>query len=384
MKTRSANPPTNRSRRALRRALAGEVRRLCHKAPPTGQGEVRMFMSGMKLSNQTNGDDTSPPMRFLVVPWGTTQTIEGPVICDAATAQILPGRQKEARADEITLDFDHSTAFGAGKGKPRHIAGYGKPEIVTGEGIYLNMSRWTPEGKQFWANYQDLSPAFLQQKGTGRVTFLDSVALTPRGVIEGLTLFSAELETAPSTINSQPSTPNSPLMDIEKLKAYLTKKGVKFEEGADLETLMSLAAGVMEKEISGEPAEEKPSEMSAKVAKLESDLARVLAADAARHKANEDAAKAEIVRQASAEGKLLPPEDVIKEMSADALRRTAAAAPAGTVRTAPNGGLNPTQKNGGETAVTLSAEEKEVAKHMGVSEEEMKKFSAYGDAPVRV
>jgi phage I-like protein len=360
----------------------GEERRLCHKAPPAGQGERPMFLSGVKLSNQTGGDDTTPPMRLLVVPWGRTETIEGPVVCDAATAQILPGRQKAARADEITLDFDHSSAFGANQGQPRHIAGYGKPEVVPGEGIYLNMTRWTPDGKKFWANYQDLSPAFRQQPGTGRVTFLDSVALTPRGVIEGLSLFSAETETTPITKSTSP--PTAPIMDIEKLKAYLTKKGVKFEEGADLETLMSLAAGVMEKEIGGDPAEEKPSEMSAKVAKLEADLARVLAADATRHKASEDAAKAEIVRQASAEGKILPPEDVIKEMSADALRRTAAAAPAGTVRTKPNEGLNPNQKGGAETAVTLSAEEKEVAKHMGISEEEMKKFHAFGDAPVRV
>ena len=62
------------------------------------------------------------------------------------------------------------------------MAGYGTPRVVEGEGIWLYDIRWTPTGKQFRANYEDLSPAILQQKGTGRVTFIDIVTLTPRGI----------------------------------------------------------------------------------------------------------------------------------------------------------------------------------------------------------
>ena len=369
--------PAHRNRTARRKL---EQQRLCHKPLTTAAGEVKRMLSGLpKLSAQAGGDDAAPPTQLLVCPWGLTQTQDGPILCDAATVKILPERQRTARADQITIDFDHNTAFGKGKGTPRDIAGYGTPKVVANEGIYLCDIRWTPTGKKYWANYQDISPAFLQQKDTGRVTFLDSVALTPRGMIEGLGLFSAEDAAAP-THSPTPTKPPAISMDHEKLKKFLKSQGVAFSDTATPEELAALAEAAMEKLTGAEGPAEMSAETVRKLDALAAEVERLKSTDATRHQAGEDARKKEIIRQASAEGKVLPPDEVIKNMSAEDLQKTADATPA-TVKGKPGTGLNPANKGTGEKAVTLSAEDKEIARQMGIPEEKMCAFMAT-DIPV--
>ncbi len=370
-----------------------EVATALHAAgtvPAAVGAEVKSLLHGIRLSAQAGGQDETPPERLLVVPWGLTQTHDGPLLCDAETLKILPERQRQARADRIAIDLDHGSAFGANKGQPRHVAGYGTPRVVEGEGIWLYDIRWTPTGKQFWANYEDLSPAILQQKTTGRVTFIDSVALTPRGMIEGLGLFSAEPAFTPdnSSHTSSPHSNKPPvIMNPDKLKSFLKARGIEFSETATVDELAALVEAELEKIAAEGGKTEAPAEMSAGTAKaikaLSDEVASLKSAEAGRHKAGEDARKAEIIRVASAAGKVLPPDEVINNMSADDLQKTADAAPGGTVKTSPAGVMNPALKNAEKTAV-LSAEDKEIARQCGLGEEDMQKFAAYGEAPVRL
>lgn len=342
--------------------------------------ECRSLLHGIKLSAQAGNQDETPPDKLLVVPWGLTQTAEGPLLCDEGTATILPERQRKARADRVPIDFDHGAAFGAGKGAPRNIAGYGTPKVVAGEGVWLMDIRWTPDGKKYWANYEDLSPGILQQKQSGRVTFLDSVALTPRGMVEGLSLFSAESDDLPNNNpNANHTQQSAPvLMNPDKLKNFLKKCKVSFSETATADELMTLAEAQMEKMGADDNAATMAApDTAAALKKLEDEITALKSADAARNKGTEDARKADIIRLASAEGKLLPPEEVIKNMTAEDLQKTADAAKAGTVPTNPAAAHN---KGAGESAVTLSAEDKEVARIMGIPEEEAKKFHAFGKA----
>lgn len=331
---------------------------------------------------QAGGQDAEPPKELLVVPWGVTQTRQGPMIVDAETLRILPERQTAARADRVPIDYDHEAAFQKNKGQPRHIAGYGTPVIVEGEGIYLKDIRWTPEGRKFWANYEDLSPAILQQKATGRVTFLDSVALTPRGEIEGLSLFSAEKADSPAT--QPPTTTTKPRMNTDRLKKYLKRRGVAFKDDASPEELMTLAEAAMvaEEEDEGN-AQMDAAAVSAKLKKMEDELAALKSADLNRTKANEEARKKEIIKLASAEGKILPPDDVIAEMSADLLQKLADAAAPNAVKTQSTEGLKPGAKAGTtDKKATLSAEELDIARQAGISPELAAKFAAMDDGPV--
>jgi phage I-like protein len=387
LKNRPATTPHRN--RAARRKL--EQQRLCHKPRPTAPataGEVQRLLSGLpKLSEQAGGDDAAPPTQLLVCPWGLTETLDGPILCDADTVRILPERQRTARADQVAIDFDHATAFGKGKGTPRDIAGYGTPKVVPNEGIYLCDIRWTPTGKKYWANYQDISPAFLQQKDTGRVTFLDSVALTPRGMIEGLGLFSAEDPAAPLEPDASDAPPlskptsNTITMDPDKIKKFLDSQKVAYPPDATPDDLAKLAEAALEKLTGAEGPMEMSGETGRLLKTLTAKVASLESADATRTQAHEDARKAEIIRQASADGKVLPPDEVIKNMSAAHLQLTADATPA-TVKGRPGSGLNPAQK-GGEKEVTLTAEDRQVASQLGISEEMAKQFHAYGDCPVR-
>jgi hypothetical protein len=332
---------------------------------------------------QAGGQDTEPPSRLLVVPWGLTQTRQGPMLVDGETLRILPERQRLARADRVPIDYDHEAAFGKNKGKPRHIAGYGTPTAVEGEGIYLTDIRWTPEGRLYWANYEDISPAILQQKTSGRVTFLDSVALTPRGEIEGLSLFSADsADTYPSSNPTKATPPKR--MNTDKLKKYLKRRGVSFSEDATPDELMTLAEAAMEQEVQDEEGAGMAADsVTAKLKKMEDELQALKSADLNRQKASEDARKKEIIAAASAKGKLLPSDEIIAQMSADLLQKLADEAPENTVKTNPADGLNPAHKTGtGEKKITLSAEAREVARQAGISEEQAMKFMALDDAPI--
>lgn len=350
--------------------------------PPAARKEIRNLLHGIKLSAQAGGQDETPPAKLLVVPWGLTQTAEGPLLCDDQTATILPERQRLARADRVPIDFDHAAAFGAGQGGPRNFAGYGTPKVVPGEGIWLMDIRWTPEGRKFWANYEDISPAIKQQKATGRVTFLDSVALTPRGMVEGLSLFSAEGgdgDAAVSNTQAQPSQDKQQQsMDLTKLKNILRKLGITFSEEATAEELMSLL------EKAGGEAEADSTlsaERERRLKDLETKLTSLESAAAAGQKASDDARKQEIIRTASAEGKILPPDDVIANLSAEDLKKCADAAKPGVV---PGNPGNAAAKGAGtEKPLTLSAEDKEAERIFGISDEQSKLFHSYGKAPLR-
>ncbi|MES2466311.1 MAG: hypothetical protein V4675_03325 [Verrucomicrobiota bacterium] len=142
---------------------------------------MKNLLHGIRLSAQAGGQDETPPERLLVVSWGLNQTYDGPLLCDAETLKILPERQRQARADRIAIDLDHACAFGANNGQPRHVAGYGTPRVVEGEGIGYMTSGGRPPGNSSGPTTRTFPPP-----SSNKITFIDSVALTPLGMIEGL------------------------------------------------------------------------------------------------------------------------------------------------------------------------------------------------------
>ena len=135
--------------------------------------------------------DKPLPDRLLVVPWGTTTTRKGLVVCNATTLAQLPGNQAREKYDVVAFDFQHNTVK-ENVPEPKKVAGHGIPEIVDGEGIYLSSIDYTPEGREYLANghYPDISPAVVRNEA-GEVLFLHSVGACRQGEIDGLTLFSA-------------------------------------------------------------------------------------------------------------------------------------------------------------------------------------------------
>lgn len=132
------------------------------------------------------------PDRLLVAPWGETKTRKGLVVCNARTLAELPGNQVSEKRDRVAFDFNHNTVK-ENAPEPIRVAGYGIPEVVEGEGLYLSSIEYTEEGADLLAkgHYPDISPAVVRDKKTGEILLLHSVGACRHGEIDGLTLFSA-------------------------------------------------------------------------------------------------------------------------------------------------------------------------------------------------
>lgn len=165
------------------------------------------------------------PQRILVLAWGEHDTTKGKVICDTTTMQQLAAYNAAQNWDRIALDFEHNSVPGSPsyQGEPVKIAGYGTLQLVAGEGIYLLMSSWTPQGKEYAAggHYGDLSPV-VKVNERNEVIGLHSVALCRHGATPGLVFLSAA---APVQHSATPRTANSSSnsMTPEQLVAELAK-----------------------------------------------------------------------------------------------------------------------------------------------------------------
>lgn len=173
-----------------------------------------------------------PPARLLVAKWGRNETVKGPFIVNETTQRLLPVMQRQLGFDTIAVDFEHNTVPGtpeySATQEPRTVAAAtGKLSVVPGEGIYLDVPQWTPEGiaSVTGGHHPDLSPA-IKTNAAGEIVFVHSVALCRQGACMDLHVFAAGLDAAQlrtfsttlSTLNPQPSTTH---MDYKALLLLL-------------------------------------------------------------------------------------------------------------------------------------------------------------------
>lgn len=163
------------------------------------------------------------PQRLLVLPWGVNQTTQGPVVCNETTAKVLLSNNAARGFDRPIMDFEHSSEPGSTtyRGEPAKIAGHGTLEMVPGEGVYLLMAHWTPEGKDSagGGHYPDLSPV-VAVNAKNEVTALKSVALCRHGATPGLVFLSAE--TPPQDAPTKPRKPSKTLRPSPSALRLLT------------------------------------------------------------------------------------------------------------------------------------------------------------------
>lgn len=194
------------------------------------------------------------PKRFLVFPWGTQHTAAGEVVCNDTTVKTLAAFNAGKNWDRPALDFEHSSVPGSAtyKGEPVKVAGYGTLEVVKGEGIYMLMSSWTDEGREYAAggHYGDLSPT-VKVNAKNEIIGLHSVALCRHGATPGvLFLFTAggvqdqstrETRALPTANSTKSMTPE------ELMKALAKALGL-----AETATAEEILAAMTEKLAAGE------------------------------------------------------------------------------------------------------------------------------------
>lgn len=307
------------------------------------------------------------PTRLKVMSWGENLSTKGPFHVTEATATGLPGFQKSLGFDRVAIDFNHNSLPGSPtyQPDPRHVAGYGTPALVAGEGMFLENITWTPKGEEFARDYHDLSPAVAKDEAHA-VTFLHSVALTPHGAVEGLTFYSAF---GPAGA-SQPNT-----MDYKKALCAALGLPETADDTAIQAKIQALAATKKPEESTKDP---KPEDLSVRtpdagaIAALSAQVQTLAGEMKAMRTEGDKAARTRLLEQAAQLGKVVPlSADNIALLPIAALSELIEKLPAGVVPTAANTPGNVSAHSTSGTA--MSNTEREVMKHLNISEDVWKK-----------
>lgn len=327
------------------------------------------------------------PARIKIANWGLDEFRDGKVLVNEAAVAEVRRRMTANRKDRVRIDIAHTTAFKpAAEILPENILGYGDLEAVPGEGLFLCNVTWTDRGRSIWKALPDPSPAFLARASDHMMTQLDSVGLCPDGELELPTLCSAE-PSAPAVPGIYLQTITESAM-IKTLSALLKKAGVTVPdqgESSDSEyeaVLTAAAADYLGKAEETTEMAGADCETQKKLSALEKRIAEHERKIAGWQQDADKAAKDEILRKCSAEGKVMP---LTNEQIFGGGKETAIALSA---MEAIYSNLKPTVpvQSGGaarkgdslerkEARHTLSADQIKINEMMGVSQEEVIKYA---------
>lgn len=294
------------------------------------------------------------PTRLKILAWGANPNSNGrDVIVGDAFVKALADARYPFR--KIPIDFEHNTVPGtaahAESREPRPIAGYATVEAVPGEGVFLNVTRWTAEGRATARSFEDLSACPVIDEA-GNVIALPSCALCRTGAVPGIEFAQSPLAAWPclaAIMPEQPAQPKENKMDYKKFLLGLLKLP---ETATDADIDAAIAA-----------INEKPAPMGADAIKTAIDgaLAPLRAeVDAQR--------KAAVLLGARLEGKVvaLNAEAIGKLSVADLEAHVAALKP-----TVPLSALTPDQVDETTAAKPLSADQEAIARHCGLDPAEV-------------
>ncbi len=289
------------------------------------------------------------------------------------------------RVNDIVIDYEHQTLKADKNGEPAPASGWFKEmEWREGSGLWIK-PKWTPRAAAFIKNgeYKYLSAVFPYDAATGKPLRLHSAALVNRPGIDGMQAVEA---LAALSLNSQsPSTNPTEHSMSELLKAMLAKLGIAVEEGKEPDATTALAAlsalqakagsaDTLATEVAAlkandggngtpDPAKYAPVEV---VHQLHAQIA-VLSAQGAAGQLDQ------VIEKAKQEGRIVPAmEDWARELG----KKDMAALQAFLDKAQPIAALaamqtKTTEKpDDGSVTAALSAEEKEVARLLGQTDEE--------------
>lgn len=284
-----------------------------------------------------SADAAKLPRRIKVLNWGDNPNCHGKRVNVGAlfvkclNAETYPYRK-------VALDFEHNTFPGTAAYKeskePRPVAGFGTIEAVEGDGVYITMSSWTPEGEKMAANYADVSAGAVTDK-EGNLVAVASVALCRAGAVDGMDFVEAPLSGGISSalsgiINNQGGGPRpaAPIQKGQEAMDYKTLllKALGLGEDATDEAIQAAFAEKFEKQPT---EEEQKAALHAIVAKEVAEAFKpieekvtALSAAAVAHE------KADLIAEAAREGKVIAlGADALGKLSVEELKATIAKTP---------------------------------------------------------
>ena len=268
-----------------------------------------------------SADAAKLPRRIKVLNWGDNPNCHG--------KRTYPYRK-------VALDFEHNTFPGTAAYKeskePRPVAGFGTIEAVDGDGVYITMSSWTPEGEKMAANYADVSAGAVTDK-EGNLVAVASVALCRAGAVDGMDFVEAPLSGGISSalsgiINNQEGG-LKPAAPIQKGKAMdykaLLLKLLGLGEDATDEAIQAALDAAGKKPTQEEQDAALSAAVKAAVEEAVKPIEEKVAALSAAAVAHE---KADLIAEAAREGKVIAlGADAIGKITVEDLKATIAKTP---------------------------------------------------------
>ena len=324
-----------------------------------------------------SADAAKLPRRIKVLNWGDNPNSHGKrVNVGALFAKCLNAETYPYR--KVALDFEHNTFPGTAAYKeskePRPVAGFGTIEAVEGEGVFITMSSWTPDGEKMAANYADVSAGAVTDDD-GNLIAVASVALCRTGAVDGMDFVEAPLSGGVSSalsgiINQEGGL--KPAAPIQKGTAMdykaLLLKALGLGEDATDEAIQAALAEKFEKKPT---EEEQKAALHAIVAKevaeafkpIEEKVAALSAAAVAHE-------KADLIAEAAREGKVIAlGADAIGKITVEDLKATIEKTPV----TVPLNAKTPTNMKEKTAEGEVPEEFRQIALNCGVSPEIFKK-----------
>ena len=322
-----------------------------------------------------SADAAKLPRRIKVLNWGDNPNCHGKRVNVGAlfvkclNADTYPYRK-------VALDFEHNTFPGTAAYKeskePRPVAGFGTIEAVEGEGVFITMSSWTPDGEKMAANYADVSAGAVTDDD-GNLIAVASVALCRTGAVDGMDFVEAPLSGGVSSalsgiINQGRAEPGH--HDNQKGKAMdykaLLLKTLGLGEDATDEAIQAAVAKVAEKKPE-EDAAALSAAVKTAVAEAVKPIEEKVAALSAAAVAHE---KADLIAEAAREGKVIAlGADAIGKITVEDLKATIAKTPV----TVPLNARTPANMKENPPAGEVPEEFRQIALNCGVSPEIFKK-----------
>ena len=312
-----------------------------------------------------SADAAKLPKRIKILNWGDNPNCHGkrvnvgPLFAKCLAAATYPYRK-------VALDFEHNTFPGTAayneSSEPRPVAGFGTVEVVEGQGVYLTMSAWTPEGEKMAVNFADVSAGAVTDKD-GNVVAVASVALCRAGAVDGMDFVEAPLSggvsSALSGIINNSENQKGQAMDF---KALLIKSLGLGDDAAD-----EAIKAALEKALNKEPVnkEEQQAAMSAAVKEAVAEAVKpiqeqvaALSASAVAHE------KQDLIAAAAREGKVIAlSADALAKISVEDLQATIAK----TAVTVPLNAMTPGKVKENCAGVEPTEEQRMIALNCGVS-----------------
>ena len=357
-----------------------------------GKPDKVILLRTTGLGVTLSADAAKLPHRIKVLNWGDNPNCHGkrvnvgPLFVRCLGADTYPYRK-------VALDFEHNTFPGTPAYKesaePRAVAGFGMIEAVEGDGVYITMSSWTPEGERMAAHYADVSAGAVTDK-EGNLIAVSSVALCRAGSVDGMDFVEAPLSggisSALSGIINQEGGKESGLKPAAPPAAPISKGKQAMDYKALLLKSLGLGEDATDEAIQAalDAAEKKPKDtpdgagesgrdaalsaaVKEAVAEAMKPIGEKVAALSAAAVAHE---KADLIAEAAREGKVIAlSADALGKLSVEDLKATIAK----TAVTVPLSAKTPEHIKPTTTEGEVPEEFRQIALNCGVSPEIFKK-----------